>query len=115
MAQPLEPGWYPDPSGAPRDLFWDGATWQAADVAPRDIRLEKPMSQGLALTLAVVFAFVATIAWILVFSGLNALLNYGWDGSDVVLFVIVFAIAVGSSVAAIKFLMAGLRRRDPPQ
>ncbi len=30
------PGWYPDPSGKPGQLFWDGSQWSAGVPAPPD-------------------------------------------------------------------------------
>jgi hypothetical protein len=27
MTQPVPPGWYPDPSGKPGQMFWDGQRW----------------------------------------------------------------------------------------
>ena len=29
-ATPLPPGWYPDPSGEDRQLYWDGSQWHTA-------------------------------------------------------------------------------------
>lgn len=33
---PLPPGWYPDPSGKARKLYWDGQQWR------RGVPLKKP-------------------------------------------------------------------------
>nr|WP_241011091.1 DUF2510 domain-containing protein [Mycobacterium gordonae] len=30
----VPPGWYPDPSGQPRQRYWDGATWTAFTHPP---------------------------------------------------------------------------------
>ena len=33
--QPMAtPGWYPDPSGAPLQRYWDGTSWSGHAVAP---------------------------------------------------------------------------------
>ena len=31
------PGWYPDPSGAPVQRYWDGATWSASPPVPTGV------------------------------------------------------------------------------
>lgn len=31
------PGWYPDPSGAPAQRYWDGTTWSAGPPVPTGV------------------------------------------------------------------------------
>ena len=35
VTTPSPPGWYPDPSGKPGKLYWDGYTWRNAIPAPQ--------------------------------------------------------------------------------
>ncbi len=50
MAAPAPPpGWYPDPSGAPGQRYWDGHTWHTA--TPASVKT-KPMSTGSKLLIA---------------------------------------------------------------
>ena len=71
------------------------------------------------ITGAVVLAFIAVVAWIVVFSGLGVLLNGGWDGGDLVTVLFVFAISVASSVGAVMLMMSAIRYKEnraaPPQ
>ena len=59
------PGWYPDPSGAPGQRYWDGQQWMALDrFARSDLRV---LSVGLVL-----FALAAAF--------LGLLMQLGADG-----------------------------------
>lgn len=47
MASPTPPpGWYPDPSGAPGQRYWDGQTWSAAMAPPVGTPPAKKSSAG---------------------------------------------------------------------
>ena len=70
------------------------------------------MKRALLITGSVVLAFAAVIVWILIFSGLGVLLEKGWDGGDITMFVIVFPIAVALSVGAILLMLAGVRYKQ---
>jgi hypothetical protein len=35
MTQPIPPGWYPNPSGAPGTQYWDGRQWTGGQQLPR--------------------------------------------------------------------------------
>ena len=75
-----------------------------------------PVKKVLSITAAVILAFVAATAWILVFSGLGTFLDRGIQDDDIWLFVIVFIVAVAASVGAILLLIKGVRQnRLPPQ
>jgi serine/threonine-protein kinase len=68
---PLSPGWYPDPSGMPGTLYWDGQGWRTAPL-PTAGAEPKPGMSGrspllwlLGLTAVVLFiAVVAVFAWV---------------------------------------------------
>ncbi|MDX1888866.1 DUF2510 domain-containing protein [Mycolicibacterium sp. 050158] len=69
MTGPLpKPGWYPDPTGAPRQRYWTGTEWAplappAAQVPPPPPAPKKVMSweKIILLPLAVVFAGLAVL------------------------------------------------------
>lgn len=65
------------------------------------------------LTGAVVCASLSWPLWTLLHMGVGVLLDDGWDGGDVVLFLILFPIAVALSVGALLFLLNGVRYQDP--
>lgn len=41
MTQPLPPGWYPDPSGAPGTRYWDGYQWTVSPPRPGFVSARK--------------------------------------------------------------------------
>lgn len=66
------------------------------------------------LTGAVVCAFLAWPLWTLLHVGVGVLLEHGWDGEDVTIFLVLFPIAVALSVGALLLLLSGVRYQDPP-
>lgn len=59
MTAPTPPGWYPDPSGSGRQMYWDGQGW-AAPQAP--VATKKPSSGGkVALIVAGIFVLLFAI------------------------------------------------------
>jgi hypothetical protein len=64
MATQPPPGWYPDPSGKPRNIYWDGRRWVDSPAAfvtpptvlPRHLTRNRMIAIGAAL--AVVAAFI---------------------------------------------------------
>jgi len=102
MGAPNPPaGWYPDPSGAPGQRYWDGQQWMALDrFARSDLRV---LSVGLVL-----FALAAAV--------LGFLLQMGADGctsDDQALICtprgqwLVLAIATLGSIAATAIALFG--------
>ncbi|MGX9789738.1 protein kinase domain-containing protein [Mycobacterium sp. MMS18-G62] len=67
-ASPLSPGWYPDPSGTPGTLYWDGQGWRTAPL-PTPAK-PKPAVNGRSPLLWVlgVFAVVLLFAVVWVFA-----------------------------------------------
>jgi serine/threonine protein kinase, bacterial len=63
---PLSPGWYPDPSGTPGTLYWDGQGWRTAPL-PTAVAEPAPTVSGRSpwlwlLGLAAVVLFIAVVA-----------------------------------------------------
>ena len=56
---PPPPGWYPDPSGAPGQRYWDGTAWHTA--APQQ---QKPVSTKKALLWSTILGLVVLIGLI---------------------------------------------------
>jgi hypothetical protein len=68
MAQPLTPGWYPDPNGGPNKLYWDGQAWNAAaptapNAPPPSAQPRRPPLGGRGL-LTLLLALVALV-WLM--------------------------------------------------
>ena len=69
--QSFPPGWYPDPSGAPLQRYWDGTTWTAQTAG--GLPVTAPQAAGRSgqswvpwtiATVAVVLALIAVlVAW----------------------------------------------------
>ncbi|MCV7025956.1 protein kinase [Mycolicibacterium novocastrense] len=60
--EPLPPGWYPDPGGGGRTLYWDGRGWLTAPLPKTDVSHGngEPSDKRTSLWLAVVGIAVAT-------------------------------------------------------
>jgi len=69
---PLSPGWYPDPSGKPGTLYWDGQGWRTAPL-PTAGAVSKPGAGGRSYVLWVlgIAAAVLLIAVVAVFAFLS--------------------------------------------
>lgn len=57
------PGWYPDPSGAPQQRYWDGVSWSGHAVAPHHAAASAPANRSwIPWTIAAVAVVLALIA-----------------------------------------------------
>src|SRR3954469_18818649 len=73
MSMP-EPGWYPDPSGAPRQLYFDGTRWREPQGA-----YEQPRRGNAIRTIAVACGVVVIgllSPWLIVKGGYNLWAQY---------------------------------------
>lgn len=68
VAHPSPPGWYPDPSGKPGNLYWDGRAWHSA--IPAQLGTPPPRKQTKRTALYVVLGVLAAIV-ALGFAGLS--------------------------------------------
>jgi hypothetical protein len=101
---PPAPGWYPDPSGAAGQRYWDGKNW--GPVAPAAPAAKRRGGARPFLLLAIVGAVVGVLAFVLMnlfFAGGGAFLN--------VLGFLAFAACICSVVATIVGVIGALSRR----
>ncbi len=78
---PIPPGWYPDPAGAPQWRVWTGTAW--SDVTrPYGERVDAPRTAD-AITLALALRRVQTIGIVGVLGGLGLLVSVlaHWPGT----------------------------------
>jgi serine/threonine protein kinase, bacterial len=68
---PLAPGWYPDPSGKPGTLYWDGRGWRTAEMPVAAAGAARPKGGGVhpalwvaVLAVAIGAAIIATMVFI---------------------------------------------------
>ncbi|MDQ1250114.1 MAG: hypothetical protein QG597_4493 [Actinomycetota bacterium] len=103
MAPSAPAGWYPDPSGAPGQRYWDGSDWTAIPPPP-PIRSVQEKTNKLGLTALI----LAVLGFVFAFSG--GILGWACLLAAFILGIIGFTTSrgVGASTAAIIISVIGV-------
>ena len=59
------PGWYPDPSGRPGSLYWDGAKWHPAQPAVPGTQHVVPGGMRVWRNVMLVLGLIAAAGWLI--------------------------------------------------
>jgi hypothetical protein len=66
-----EPGWYPDPSGGPGQIYWDGHAWQTPPTPPPGYVHPPQPASGAGRTTLVKFGLGAAVVLVLLVSAIH--------------------------------------------